>query len=129
MEKKDFSILHYLDKTKTPMGKRLLQRWLLQPLTDKNELEERLKTVSKLVERNNFTNLQKHLNKFTDIERIALRIRLRRARPTDFLNLRQALENITTKSPIWQSYKILRLILFVHLSIITNRCEFILVKR
>ena len=94
--KKDFSILHYLDKTKTPMGKRLLRRWLLQPLTDKNELEERLKTVSKLVERNNFTNLQKHLNKFTDIERIALRIRLRRARPTDFLNLRQALENITT---------------------------------
>lgn len=94
--KKDFSILHYLDKTKTPMGKRLLRRWLLQPLTDKNQLEERLKTVSKLVERNNFTNLQKHLDKFTDIERIALRIRLRRARPTDFLNLRQALENITT---------------------------------
>ena len=82
--KKDFSILYYLDKTKTPMGKRLLRRWLLQPLTNKNELEERLKTVSKLVERNNFTNLQKHLNKFTDIERIALRVRLRRARPTDF---------------------------------------------
>ncbi len=96
---KSFSILYYLDKTKTPMGKRLLRRWLLQPLTDKNELEERLKTISKLIERNNFMNLQMHLRKFTDLERIALRIRLRRARPTDFLNLKQTLENISaTKS-------------------------------
>ena len=115
--KKDFSILDYLDKTKTPMGKRLLRRWLLQPLTDKNEIEERLKTISKLVEKNNFVNLQKHLNKFTDLERIALRIRLRRARPTDFLNLRQALENITiTKSYLakLQNTQIDTLCAFIH---------------
>ncbi len=115
--KKHFSILYYLDKTKTPMGKRLLRRWLLQPLTDKNELEERLKTVSKLVEKNNFANLQKHLNKFTDLERITLRIRLRRARPTDFLNLRQALENITiTKSYLekLQNIQIDSLCAFIH---------------
>ena len=115
--KKDFSILYYLDKTKTPMGKRLLRKWLLQPLTDKNELVERLKTVSKLVEGNNFANLQKHLNKFTDLERITLRIRLRRARPADFLNLKQALENITiTKSYLakLQNTQIDSLCVFIH---------------
>ena len=96
---KDFSILCYLDKTKTPMGKRLLRRWLLQPLTDKSELEERLETISKLIERTNFANLQMHLKRFSDLERITLRIRLRRARATDFLNLKQTLENVSsTKS-------------------------------
>ena len=52
--KKNFSILYYLDQTKTPMGKRLLRRWILRPITDKNELNIRLKTVSKLIEKNNF---------------------------------------------------------------------------
>ncbi len=44
-------------------------------------------------------NLQMHLKRFSDLERITLRIRLRRARPTDFLNLKQTLENVSsTKS-------------------------------
>ena len=96
---KSFSILHYLDQTKTPMGKRLLRRWILRPITDKTELNIRLKTVSKLIEKNNFEQIQACLRKFTDIERITLRIRLRRAKAIDYLKLRQALENISlTKS-------------------------------
>lgn len=96
---KNFSILHYLDQTKTPMGKRLLRRWILRPITDKTELNIRLETVSKLIEKNNFEQIQNCLRKFTDIERITLRIRLRRAKAIDYLKLRQALENISiTKS-------------------------------
>ena len=114
---KDFSILCYLDKTKTPMGKRLLRRWLLQPLTDKSELEERLETISKLIEKTNFVNLQMHLKRFSDLERITLRIRLRRARPTDFLNLKQTLENVSsTKSYLkkLQCSRINSLCTFIH---------------
>ncbi|MEC8147467.1 MAG: DNA mismatch repair protein MutS [Pseudomonadota bacterium] len=96
---KNLSILHYLDQTKTPMGKRLLRRWILRPITDKTELNIRLETVSKLIEKNNFEQIQNCLRKFTDIERITLRIRLRRAKAIDYLKLRQALENISiTKS-------------------------------
>lgn len=122
---KSFSILYYLDKTKTPMGKRLLRRWLLQPLTDKNELEERLKTISKLIERNNFMNLQMHLRKFGDLERIALRIRLRRARPTDFLNLKQTLENVSaTKSYLkkLENPQIDSICDYVHNHAVLSRC-------
>ena len=81
------------------MGKRLLRRWILRPITDKTELNIRLETVSKLIEKNNFEQIQNCLRKFTDIERITLRIRLRRAKAIDYLKLRQALENISiTKS-------------------------------
>lgn len=92
---KKFSILHYLDQTKTPMGKRLLRRWVLRPLTDKKELRERFETISKLIEKNNFKGLQNCLRKFTDMERITVRIRLRRGKSIDFMKLKQALENIS----------------------------------
>jgi DNA mismatch repair protein MutS len=44
------TVLSVLDRTKTPMGKRLLRRWLLAPLRERKSIEARLDTVQILIE-------------------------------------------------------------------------------
>ncbi len=80
-----------MDACKTPMGSRLLRRWLNQPLRNREEVMERQKAVSILRENYLFDTLQESLKHIGDVERILSRVALRSARPRDLSRLRDSL--------------------------------------
>ncbi len=83
-----------LDKTSTPMGSRLLKRWLHFPLKDLNALQLRQNAISEILTGELHVELQPQLKTIGDIERIVARIALRSARPRDFARLRNALQQL-----------------------------------
>ncbi len=83
-----------LDKSSTPMGSRLLKRWLHFPLRDLKVLNNRQNTVSDIIELDLISAIQPLLKGLGDIERIVSRIALRSARPRDFARLRNALQQL-----------------------------------
>lgn len=83
-----------LDKCVTPMGSRLLKRWIHQPIRDLTKLQTRQQTILALQQNDRIDELQPFLREVGDMERILARIALRSARPRDFTRLRTALAQI-----------------------------------
>ena len=92
---KEHSVLAVLDHTKTPMGARLLRRWLGQPLLDLADLERRQSAVGWLhesaVRRQRF---QEALGDVSDLERALHRIGAGAAIPREVVGLRASLEQV-----------------------------------
>ncbi|AUI66653.1 MULTISPECIES: DNA mismatch repair protein MutS [Glaesserella] len=83
-----------LDKCVTPMGSRLLKRWIHQPIRDLAKLGTRQQTILALQKNERIAPLQPLLQQVGDMERILARVALRTARPRDLTRLRTALEQI-----------------------------------
>ena len=89
------SLLGVLDKTRTPMGKRMIRRWVNQPLIHAPEIKERLDAVQYLLENGlDRLELQKQLKAVADIERIINRVIAQHAVPRDLVALRETLESL-----------------------------------
>ncbi|GAA5006989.1 DNA mismatch repair protein MutS [Pseudoluteimonas lycopersici] len=84
------TLLGVLDSTITPMGGRLLRRWLHRPLRDRATLRARHQAVATLANGAD-SELREAFRAFGDVERILARIALRSARPRDLSTLRDAL--------------------------------------
>ena len=82
-----FTLASALDTTATPMGGRLLRRWLNNPLRDIKVLEQRQKFITQAIASDNPEELQQCLKPIGDMERILSRIALRSARPRDLSRL------------------------------------------
>lgn len=85
-----------LDSTVTPMGGRLLRRWLHRPLRDHAVLTGRHQAVEILLDSRAADTLREHFRGIGDIERILTRVALRSARPRDLSTLRDALQLLPT---------------------------------
>ncbi len=87
------SLLWVIDLTRTPMGGRLLKRWLGQPLLDLTELTRRQEAIewlhSNTIARNKTISL---LNQMWDLERLSNRVRGGIATPRELVMLRRSLE-------------------------------------
>ncbi len=79
------------DHCSTPMGSRLLKRWLHRPIRNVEQLRLRQQVVSSLIENYHYEKLQELLAQIGDLERIVSRIGLRSARPRDLVKLRAGL--------------------------------------
>lgn len=77
-----------LDRTVTPMGSRMLKRWLHMPTRDKQALTQRQSTIHALQPL--AEALQPSLRQIGDLERILARLALRTARPRDLARMRHA---------------------------------------
>ena len=89
------SLTAVLDRTRTPMGARLLRRWISQPLLDTFELEARLDSVEWLTTATSVrSRLRDLLGKIGDIERLANRTITGIANPRDLGLLRDALQTL-----------------------------------
>ncbi len=88
---RDNTLQSVMDRCQTAMGSRLLTRWLNRPLRDRAVLEARQDSITCLLERYRFEQLQPQLKDIGDLERILARIGLRNARPRDLARLRDAL--------------------------------------
>ncbi len=92
--RKEYSLLGVIDATTTPMGSRLLRRWIHRPLRDQQLLRLRHNAVANLLRNRRFIELRSCLNSINDIERILTRIAYKSARPRDLLQLRTSIATL-----------------------------------
>ncbi|EOI3549726.1 DNA mismatch repair protein MutS [Cronobacter turicensis] len=83
-----------LDCTVTPMGSRMLKRWLHMPVRDAGVLRHRQQAIAALMEYS--TDIQPVLRQVGDLERILARLALRTARPRDLARMRHAFQQLPT---------------------------------
>ncbi|EPC4300406.1 DNA mismatch repair protein MutS [Cronobacter sakazakii] len=83
-----------LDCTVTPMGSRMLKRWLHMPVRDTSVLCHRQQAIAALMEYS--TEIQPVLRQVGDLERILARLALRTARPRDLARMRHAFQQLPT---------------------------------
>ena len=89
--RREHTLLGVLDDTVTPMGARLLRRWLHRPLRDQNILRRRHQAIGVLLDMQCHAALREQLRAIGDLERILARVALRSARPRDLSTLRDGL--------------------------------------
>ncbi|GHZ61479.1 DNA mismatch repair protein MutS [Vibrio cholerae] len=90
----DNTLAEVLDHCATPMGSRMLKRWIHQPMRDNATLNQRLDAITELKEIALYGELHPVLKQIGDIERILARLALRSARPRDLARLRHAMQQL-----------------------------------
>ena len=87
------SLLKVMDNTVSPMGARLMRRWMVLPLKDKERIDERLQAVQSLILepelRKQLHSLIKHSG---DVERLVAKLPLKKINPREVLQLAKGLE-------------------------------------
>ena len=88
-------LIDILDQTLTPMGARLLRKWVVLPLKEVSQIQRRLDTVAALVaDEELLADLTMHLRQINDLERLISKVAVRRVNPRELLQLARALEAI-----------------------------------
>ncbi|WP_154114821.1 DNA mismatch repair protein MutS [Vibrio cincinnatiensis] len=90
----DNTLAEILDHCATPMGSRMLKRWIHQPMRCIESLNQRLDAIGEIKQQALFADLHPILKQIGDIERILARLALRSARPRDLARLRNALQQL-----------------------------------
>ncbi len=87
------TLLDVIDKTISPMGSRLLKRWLALPLKDLAPIRERHEVVQYLVEQTEIAlELQQQLKMISDLERLVSKIATGKISPKELLTLTDSLD-------------------------------------
>lgn len=86
--KRDNTLMSVLDRCATPMGKRLLNRWLNQPLRQIEKIRARQQAILTLQQDEHYNGFRQQLKGIGDTERIISRLALKSARPRDLIKLR-----------------------------------------
>lgn len=88
-------LIQILDQTVTPMGARLLRKWLSLPLKEKALIDERLNMVQLLTDDIDLSEvLVNHLRQIGDLERLVSKVAVRRINPRELLQLKRSLQHI-----------------------------------
>ncbi len=93
--RREGTLIQILDHTLTPMGGRLLRKWLLRPLRDVRQINRRLDAVEELFQRRTWREaLREELQQVGDLERLTARVCTGRATPRDLHQLRLTLRQL-----------------------------------
>lgn len=93
-----------LDRTLTPMGGRLLKRWIAMPIMDTAELNRRLDVVELLVGEEDLAEaMRAQIALIGDVERIGSRIAAARVTPRDLVQLKHSLAAVETLKALMES--------------------------
>ncbi len=99
------SLIHVLDRTKTPMGSRTLRSWITSPSAELSEIESRLDAVEELKKDPvNRDKLRELLGKIGDLHRLASRASFKVASPKDLASLRSYLQQLPKLQEILSSF-------------------------
>ncbi len=91
------TLLSVLDNTVSPMGARLLKRWIIFPLKDINKINERLDLVELLIKETDLRNkITQSVKLCGDIERLVSKIPLKKINPREVLQLARGLKQTET---------------------------------
>jgi len=84
-----------MDDTKTPMGGRMMKRWILMPLKDQNPINERLNAVQSLKEDHEIRHeLIERFKNIGDIERLISKVAVGKINPREVVQLKRTLEQL-----------------------------------
>lgn len=98
------TLAEVLDHTSTPMGARLLRRWIIMPLKDRSRIEDRLSVVDFFVKENDFREqIISELKGLGDLERLVSKIGLQKANPRELAQLRKSLLSIEQLKTLCES--------------------------
>lgn len=126
------TLLNTIDHTVSPMGARLMKRWIVMPLKDKHRINERLSAVELLVKETDLRNhLVQHIKKCGDMERLVSKIPLKKISPREVLQIARGLQMVASvKNIVDNLYKEKNLTddLLKRLNNSLNSCETIAIK-
>ena len=89
------SLINVIDRTISPMGARLLKRWMVFPLKDEKPINERLNVVEYFFRQPDFKELiEEQLHLIGDLERIISKVAVGRVSPREVVQLKVALQAI-----------------------------------
>lgn len=89
------TLIDVIDQTITPMGSRLMKRWLILPLKDKQPIEERLNMVEYLLEQREFDKLlQQNIKYIGDLERLISKVAVGKITPREVVQLKRSLDAV-----------------------------------
>ncbi|KAA5533118.1 DNA mismatch repair protein MutS [Taibaiella lutea] len=89
-----YTLLQAMDHTITPMGARMLKRWIIFPLSDKRQIEQRLDWVEAFLKDSEIANeFRKHLKPIGDIERLVAKVPLKKINPREVVQLAKSLQH------------------------------------
>jgi DNA mismatch repair protein MutS len=89
------TLLEVLDNTVSPMGARLLKRWLVFPLVDIRAINERLDTVAFFIKETDLRNrISMAIKQCGDIERLVSRVPMKKINPREVLQLARGLKQV-----------------------------------
>jgi len=119
-------LIEVLDKTCTPMGARLLKKWIVLPLKSKTAIEERLQTVEALLNQEELRKqIIQYLKTIGDLERLISKVAAGRINPREMIQLKRALKHSIPVKQLLTSVDIPQL---KKLADQLHTCEFILDK-
>src|SRR5690554_371155 len=119
-------LIQILDQTVTPMGSRLMKKWMVLPLKEKAQIEERLKVVEHFYQEPELSGeILSHLKQIGDLERLISKVAVGRINPREMNQLKRALKNIV---PIKELLKAQKNASLKKLADQINPCEFLLEK-
>ena len=100
------TLFEVLDQTSTPMGARLLYKWIIMPLKELKPIEERLGMVEYLVKDEALLELfTNHIKQIGDLERLISKVGLQRVGPRELCALKKALYHIESVKKIAEESK------------------------
>ena len=95
MQEDGASLLDVIDRAVSPMGSRLLRRWIVFPLKDEGRINERLDVVDYFFREPDFRQcIDEQLRRVSDLERIISRVAVGRVSPREVVQLKVALEAV-----------------------------------
>ncbi len=101
------TLLDVIDRTDSPMGARMMRRWITLPLMDKKLIEERLTVVSFLYENQVIReSLQQEFKKVGDLERLVSKVATYRISPRELGQLSRALQSVASIKEICSASKL-----------------------
>ena len=87
------SLLQIIDRTISPMGSRLMKRWLVLPLKTKKAIDQRLESVNYFIENEKVSkHIAGHIEQIGDVERLISKVSVGRINPREVLQLGRALK-------------------------------------
>ena len=89
------TLFDVLDQTSTPMGARLLHKWIIMPLKELKPIQERLGMVEYFVQHPDLIeSLLNHIKQIGDLERLISKVGLQKVGPRELSQLKKALQHI-----------------------------------
>ncbi|WP_296699483.1 DNA mismatch repair protein MutS [Algoriphagus sp.] len=119
-------LIQILDQTITPMGSRMMKKWMVLPLKEKNAIEERLNVVDFFYQNSSLIEeIFGELKQIGDLERLISKVVVGRANPREINQIKRALKALI---PIKELLKTQKNPTLKRLSDQINLCEFLLEK-
>lgn len=101
------TLIQVMDKTVSPMGGRLLKRWVVLPLKDIKRIHSRHEVVAYFVEQENFAqDINQQLSNVGDLERLISKVAAMRISPRETVQLKYALKTLAPIKNLCESAKL-----------------------